>query len=213
MSGGGYLDFNVAARWVGRFAVLDLEAGARPSSTSSSSAIPAGIGTYAEAAALVRINERVAATFSGGEYPTDPIRGLLGARYLAIGLRVHLVTPERSSPVARVVSDAFGRSAELLNRSTDASEAQLEQISSGSLTTLRLTVPGATRVEVMGDFTDWAATPLREVRPAVWILTMPIEPGTHRLNVRVNGGEWRVPRGTRLEEGEFGGAVGVIVIP
>jgi hypothetical protein len=39
-----------------------------------------------------------------------------------------------------------------------------------------------------------------------------LAPGVHRLNVRLDGGEWVVPAGARPEPGEFGGAVGVIVL-
>jgi hypothetical protein len=33
------------------------------------------------------------------------------------------------------------------------------------------------------------------------------------LNLRIDDGAWLVPAGTRLEETEFGGAVGVVLIP
>ncbi len=46
-----------------------------------------------------------------------------------------------------------------------------------------------------------------------WQARVHASPGGYRLNIRVDGGPWLVPRGTRLEQTEFGGAVGVIVIP
>ena len=52
----------------------------------------------------------------------------------------------------------------------------------------------------------------QEVRFALEEDAALLDPGAHRLNVRVDGGPWRVPRGTRLEADEFGTAAGIIVI-
>jgi hypothetical protein len=64
----------------------------------------------------------------------------------------------------------------------------------------------------MGDFTDWRAVPLARAGDGTWEVRLALAAGVYRINVRVNGGEWVVPGGTRLEGSEFGGAVGLMVV-
>lgn len=69
---------------------------------------------------------------------------------------------------------------------------------SGGDTTVRfrLDLPGgrdATAVELLGDFTAWAPTPMRRDGD-VWIAAVPVEPGVHHYGFRVDG-EWYVPEG------------------
>jgi hypothetical protein len=48
---------------------------------------------------------------------------------------------------------------------------------------------------------------------AVWEVSLPVTPGVHRMNLRLDGGPWIVPAGLRLERNEFGGAAGLLVVP
>jgi hypothetical protein len=64
----------------------------------------------------------------------------------------------------------------------------------------------------MGDFTDWEPVSLAPVGKGVWEVRLPVAPGVHRVNVRIDGGAWLVPAGTRLERTEFGSAVGIVVV-
>jgi 1,4-alpha-glucan branching enzyme len=78
---------------------------------------------------------------------------------------------------------------------------------------VRFTVPGARTVEVSGDFNQWQAIPLAEVSPHVWQATLPLEPGVHRVSVRVNGENWMAPPGIASVEDEFtGNRVGILVV-
>ena len=72
---------------------------------------------------------------------------------------------------------------------------------------------GAASVEIMGDFTDWQTVQLTRTGDTTWEIQLPLTRGVHRVNIRVDGGRWLVPAGTRLEQTEFGDAVGVVVIP
>jgi 1,4-alpha-glucan branching enzyme len=72
--------------------------------------------------------------------------------------------------------------------------------------------PGAGRVELVGDFTDWDPLALQRTRGDTWEITLPLASGTHRLNVRVDGGEWGVPPGISAAPDEFGGVVGLLLI-
>ncbi|MBI3081424.1 MAG: hypothetical protein HYY94_00635 [Gemmatimonadetes bacterium] len=83
----------------------------------------------------------------------------------------------------------------------------------GNACTLLFRVPGAAAVELMADFTDWLPTGLQQVAPDVWRVTLPIAPGRHRLNLRVNGGPWGVPAGPTSVADDFQGLVGTVVVP
>ena len=84
--------------------------------------------------------------------------------------------------------------------------------SAGNVRTLRVVAPGARRVELMGDFTEWNAVPLDQVAKDTWEMTLRIAPGTYRLSVRLNGGAWGPPPGIPSQSDEFNGVVGVVVV-
>jgi hypothetical protein len=46
-----------------------------------------------------------------------------------------------------------------------------------------------------------------------WTLERGIAPGTHRVAIRVNGGAWVVPPNLPHVSDEFGGEVGLLIVP
>jgi len=82
---------------------------------------------------------------------------------------------------------------------------------------VRLTVyaPGATAVELSGDFTDWRPVPLSPspASAGAWVASFRISPGIHRINVRRDGGPWIAPGGTTRRADDYDGEVGVFVLP
>ena len=64
----------------------------------------------------------------------------------------------------------------------------------------------------MGDFTDW--TPVSLVRRGrdQWELLVPIAPGVHQVNIRIDGGKWFAPPGIPTTKDDFNGQVGVLVV-
>lgn len=75
-----------------------------------------------------------------------------------------------------------------------------------------LRMPNVERVELSGDFTDWKPVALTRTGPALWTVTLPMRAGTHRLNIRVNGGDWVAPPGLVVMRDDFAGEVGVVVV-
>lgn len=67
-------------------------------------------------------------------------------------------------------------------------------------------------VELAGDFTDWLAAPLQKAGGDWWELTVPVEPGLHRVRVRLNGGVWEAPPGLPRASDEGGPPTGVLLI-
>jgi hypothetical protein len=53
---------------------------------------------------------------------------------------------------------------------------------------------------------------LRRWGQGSWRTLLPVSPGPHRLAIRIDGGAWRAPPGTRPVESEFGGQVAEVVV-
>jgi hypothetical protein len=213
LPGDGYLDVIGVVRWTGTNVQLDAQAGVRPWTQRNGGDAELGDpvrGAYAELSALITLSQRITVALSAGRYPSDPVRGVLAANYANVGLRLNLF----GSPVITVptITAAMVRAAGELAASEHASQAVLEVATSRTASTFRVHVPGES-VEIMGDFTDWQPAALSRTGAETWEIQLPVGSGVHRLNVRVDGGRWLVPRGTRLEQTEFGAAAGVVVIP
>ena len=73
--------------------------------------------------------------------------------------------------------------------------------------------PAARTIELMADFTDWQPVAMRHAANDEWQVAMHIAPGAHRVNIRVDGGEWSAPPGASTVQDEFNGVVGLVVVP
>ena len=83
---------------------------------------------------------------------------------------------------------------------------------SDSTRTLRVRVVGASKVEVMGDFTGWETVELAPTG-GVFSRDFVLSSGTHRLVVRLDGGPWVPAANTPAVDDDFGGRVGLLVVP
>jgi hypothetical protein len=144
------------------------------------------------------LSPTLALVAAAGRAGSDPVTSVPGARYFAIGLRLKVGAPslaplpmlaatEASAPFRIGPPVAAGR--EILVRA-----------------------PAADTVELAGDFTDWRPVALRRWSEDSWRILLPVAPGLHRLAIRVDGGEWRAPPGTRPVQSEFGGEVAEVVV-
>lgn len=203
-----YLDLVGAMRWSGPRLELQVSAGARPWAPGQGA--DAGVVTtaYGEVSAAVTITRWLAVSLGGGKYPADPVRHTLGAAYLSAGFRLRTVG--RATPPVPLQTTGVLRG-RLMPTERDAPPLEIE--GSAERRTLRIRAPGATSVEVMGDFTDWTPVRLVRVSPTVWEVELTIPAGVHRANIRIDGGPWSAPGGARLEPTEFGGTVGIVVVP
>src|SRR5215217_60121 len=83
-----------------------------------------------------------------------------------------------------------------------------------SHTVLQRSVPhvrsaGASRVEIMADFTDWSPVSLERAGD-LWRIergTSTISSGLHRVAIRLDGGEWIVPVNLPRVEDDLAGIV------
>ncbi len=198
-----YLDAVGSARWKDRYFEVSGSLGFRTWSQSG------GAGAYGELHAQLPLWSRLVGVASGGRYPSDPVRGIIAANYVSVGLRVNVGPKAAASPaLAASLTREFEES-----ESPYVGEARLSIASSeGDTRLIQVRAPGAESVTITGDFTDWQPVAMLPTDGDRWVVTLPITGGVHRVNVRINGGEWIVPRGLRVEEDEFGGAVGILVV-
>jgi hypothetical protein len=68
-------------------------------------------------------------------------------------------------------------------------------------------------VEIAGDFTDWKPVALMPLHGGWWGGMVKVDPGLHRVQLRLDGGAWIAPPGLpRAEEGPAGEA-GSLIVP
>ena len=113
---------------------------------------------------------RVAIAAALGKQLADPLRGTVRARYATIALRF---SAERHGPVAplRVPPTVPAGAASLV----------VARVEDGQVV-LRVQAPGAQRVELMGDVTDWEPRAL-ERRAGWWEVRLTAAPGSHHVVV------------------------------
>lgn len=162
----------------------------------------AGRGVYGEGSATLALSDRLALVLSGGRYPTDPVRGSISGRYASVALRLHTPPDWPSHPPfagSRATSDAL---------------AWVEVLPQGDRA-VRFIVraPDAGLVEIAGDFTDWQPITLGRGSDGIWTVVVRIPKGIHRIAVRVDGGPWTAPAGARRADDDYGGEVGIFVVP
>jgi hypothetical protein len=142
---------------------------------------------------------------SVGTYPVDFTQGFPGGRFLSLGLRF-AAGRNRESSGEVVVSRP--------TESPGAPVTAFEVIGlGGDSHRIRVRAPGGLRVEVAGDFSEWAPVALQPQGGSWWTVTMPLSRGAHEVNIRVDGGPWLVPPGLMSSTDEFAGSVGRLIIP
>jgi hypothetical protein len=131
---------------------------------------------------------------AGGKFALDAEH-----RFFSLGFRV--TPPSRHD----------GSIERFINRDAATASFAVEGVGEGRYR-IALVAPFARRVDVSGDFTGWKALPLVRGVDGRWTLISALAPGTHRLNVRVDGGSWVAPPGLTTMSDDFAGEVGVLVI-
>jgi hypothetical protein len=144
------------------------------------------------------ISPSLALVAAAGRAGSDPVTSVPGARYFALGLRLKV-----GSVVPAPLPTAATRTAAAPFQIGPALAAGRE---------ILVQAPDARAVELAGDFTDWKPVALQHWGEDGWRVLLPISPGLHRLAVRIDGGAWRAPAGTRAIASEFGGEVAEVVV-
>lgn len=146
---------------------------------------------------------------AAGTYPVDPTQGFPGGRFLSLGVR--LASARRNAPIPQNY-DLKGPPAGASSESSGDVPVfgVIKDRQRGNV--LRFHAPQATRVEMSGDFTQWAPVDLERSADGWWTAPVPVAAGTYQMNLRVDGGAWMVPPGMLSMKDEFGGVTGLLVI-
>lgn len=161
---------------------------------------------WASIGATFAINRRLLATASIGNYPADLMQRLPGARFISLSIRLpsRSVFPRRDAPSAAAAQPAVASDGIILRiAATDSARAAR---------IVRIRAPASDRVEIMADFTEWQPVPLVRTPDGFWETTLPVGRGQHRINVRLDGGDWLVPTNVARVTDEFGGVVGLVLV-
>ena len=138
--------------------------------------------TFGGVSALVALSRVVALQLGAESYPSDRLTGALGGHAISAGFVLR--TPSGPRPLPRpndVAPPARG------------------------LTQLAIRAPDARTVEVAGDWSDWRPVPAARAPNGVWYADLAIPAGEHRYAFRIDGKEWRVPRGAIASDDGVGG--------
>lgn len=185
---------------------LDASLGARFASRGG------GHGVFGEASATLVVGERTLLFLAGGRYPTDPVSGSVAGRYVSGGVRLRLASAARLA--SRTSLPSSSRHATPDDGDPVAS-ARLDIVPQpdGAVRLVLYVARAAASVELAGDFTDWKPWPLRRTGDGMWETVLLIPSGLHRLNLRIDGGEWIVPAGLSRAADDFGDEVGMVAVP
>jgi hypothetical protein len=134
---------------------------------------------------------RVALVVGGGSYPADLIQALPRGRYVTAGIRLSAGRPSvwtTPSGLRAIYTQAPGEGE------------------------LRFAVPGATRVELVADWTHWQPVPMERGQDGQWVLRVALPPGVYRFNLIVDGERWIVPEGVTAVDDGYGGKNCLLVV-
>lgn len=148
--------------------------------------------------------DRVEALAEAGRDPGLPAILEQPSSFARFGLRVILSPDRQPRPAARPPGPEMGAGTE-----PEAARAWVEP-DAGDGPMLVVNAPGASTVDVRGDFTDWQIRTMRHERSGEW--TVAVRPGVLRFNVRLDGGDWIVPGGVASVPDEFSGSAVAIVV-
>jgi hypothetical protein len=188
-------DLESSVRWEHRLMEVTVRGGKR---FGNSFDVTPESRQWASGQVAVWISSQVAAVAGGGREPAQPTRGLPARTFGSLGLMLaYWPIPRNVVPVASPQSliHAF----ELRPAGT-------------AVQRITARIGGVEKVEIMGDFSDWTALPLIRRGRDHWELLVPIGPGVHQINMRIDGGVWIAPPGMPTMKDGFNGEVGVVVI-
>lgn len=153
---------------------------------------------WAAGSATLWLSNRIAAVFGGGRIPANPARGMPARSYANFGVMLAY------APIAR-------RPIPVAPRTTMVRSFETRLVTPG-IQRMIVRIGGVESVDVMGDFSDWQPLTLVRRGRDLWEISVPMDPGVHQLNVRVDGGPWTVPPGLPSARDGFGGEIALLVI-
>ena len=150
------------------------------------------------AEAVWKLTPRLGLVGSMGRSPPDLQFGTPAGKFLRLAVRASV------GRAAAATRDPGATAAGVRVSRLRSGQVEVEVAVSGEAT--------VSRVEIMGDFTDWLPVDLDPTGERRWRARLAIVPGIHYLNVRYDGGPWQPPPGTAVVADDFGRVTGMIVV-
>lgn len=177
-------DRALAASWVAGRISVGANAGTRDARDEQA--------TFGGVSAAMMLSRAVGLQLAAGSYASSRTLGTPGGRYATLGLLLRGVSmPEPSN--------------------ASAERAGLPRPAPG-MTRLVLTAPGARRVEVAGDWNQWATMPATRAEDGRWYADVRLPRGDYRYAFRIDGGRWTVPDGVATIDDGFGGRSALLTV-
>lgn len=148
--------------------------------------------TWGGGSVTVWFTSQAAFVLGAGSYASELLQALPKGRYLSAAVRFSRGRPS-------VWAGSSGGRAVYAH---DRGEAEL-----------LFAVPGASRVDLVADWTGWQPVPMQRAADGRWLLRVVLAPGVHRFNLVVNGERWIVPAGVASVDDGFGGKISLLVVP
>jgi hypothetical protein len=148
--------------------------------------------------AVYTFSPRLAFSLATGHLLADPVRGIPDVQIISAILRLSLM-PVRAD-------------ATMANTARARSTANLSPNANGAVLRVHVVTDESSTVEVAGSFSNWRPVPLTRTSVG-YEATIRLTPGTHKVAVRFNGGPWMAPGGTAPVHDDYGGEVGLVVVP
>jgi Glycogen recognition site of AMP-activated protein kinase len=139
---------------------------------------------FGSVSVTVAVTRSVAVQGAMGSYPSSRVLGTVGGRFATLGLSLHGMT------TAGEVQPELVRGA--------------PPIPAGA-TRLVLRAPRARRVELAGEWNEWATTPATRGADGLWYVDVRLPRGEYRYAFRVDGERWAVPDAVSTVDDGFGG--------
>ena len=187
--------------WTHRTRRLELLVGGGVRAQSLAQPTPQSWGS---ATAVIWFAPGAGIVLSGGRALADAARGVPSARYVSAAIRLG-----GSNGLPGMVAQA-GRE----RPDEDGGGGRIDvNVGGDSLRIVTVRLRSANTVELMADFTDWEPVSMTLRPNGDWTVERILAPGTHRVAIRVNGGVWAVPPNLPHVADEFGGEVGLLIVP
>jgi hypothetical protein len=183
VSGVTVVDRVGAAGWSTGSLALSASAGARVAVDERSQ--------FGSVSATVALTRSVAVQGAVGSYPSSRVLGTLGGRFATLGLSLHGVTTAGEVPPESV------RGA--------------PPIPAGA-TRVVLRAPRARRVELAGEWNEWATVPTTRGADGLWYVDVRLPRGEYRYAFKVDGERWAVPDGVSTVDDGFGGKSALLTV-
>ena len=152
---------------------------------------------WTSASATIWLSDRIAVVGGGGRQPALPLRGLPARSFGMAGLELAYWPIAKSAVPVSIPRTTLVKSFEMRPAAVGMHKIVIH-------------VRGVETVDVMGDFSDWSPLMLSRRGRDLWELSIPMSPGMHQINVRVDSGPWMAPPGMPTMRDAFGGEVGLI---